>query len=398
MPVDRAWGELLVHAEADLAPVVAVCSNIDSLHRMTREERDLEGVRVNGSDHLTAYNLFAEAVNRHGSLGEVYGLPRHLFDEEGLARWAERRGVLVKAIEDVALGTASVYRALELPLPAKLPYAGRELKEGWLDLLARIMPFDLVLDERTVDGQEARVSRNSMAGDWGAVAGTLRFFADRFGVPRASIEGTTLSYDLIRKYARRGPAEIEVGGPRKHPQLVVRHRLTYFGFDLDALVEPVDHLAPELLPVLRESLARALLAGEAPHPSQGRIRRAAAELGELWRRSGGTLSPAAPDQVRKAIVDQLGRVTDWQSFLSTPVALDSESRVPQPERDRLLSLPGSVRLFGDAVALHYEVGPEGGVARLRPGAARLRSRPLCCIVDRPALAPTPLGPRGPAAG
>jgi len=88
MPVDRAWGELLVHAEADLAPVVAVCSNIDSLHRMTREERDLEGVRVNGSDHLTAYNLFAEAVNRHGSLGEVYGLPRHLFDEEGLADWA----------------------------------------------------------------------------------------------------------------------------------------------------------------------------------------------------------------------------------------------------------------------------------------------------------------------
>jgi len=385
MPVDRAWGELLVHAEADLAPVVAVCSNIDSLHRMTREERDLEGVRVNGSDHLTAYNLFAEAVNRHGSLGEVYGLPRHLFDEEGLADWAERRGVLVKAIEDVALGTASVYRALELPLPAKLPYAGRELKEGWLDLLARIMPFDLVLDERTVDGQEARVSRNSMAGDWGAVAGTLRFFADRFGVPRASIEGTTLSYDLIRKYARRGPAEIEVGGPRKHPQLVVRHRLTYFGFDLDALVEPVDHLAPELLPVLRESLARALLAGEAPHPSQGRIRRAAAELGELWRRSGGTLSSAAPDQVRNAIVDQLGRVTDWQSFLSTPVALDSESRVPQPERDRLLSLPGSVRLFGDAVALHYEVGPEGGVARLRlrEGQARRLQEADLPALDRP---------------
>ena len=55
--------------------MVAVCSNIDSLHRMTREERDLHGVVVNGSDHLTAYNLYAEAVNQHGYVGEVYGLP-----------------------------------------------------------------------------------------------------------------------------------------------------------------------------------------------------------------------------------------------------------------------------------------------------------------------------------
>ena len=36
-------------------------------------------------------------------MGEVYGLPRHLFDEETIDEWAERRGVLVKAIEDAAL-------------------------------------------------------------------------------------------------------------------------------------------------------------------------------------------------------------------------------------------------------------------------------------------------------
>ena len=111
--------------------MVAVCSNIDSLHRMTREERDLHGLVANGSDHLTAYNVYAEAVNQHGYLGEVYGLPRHLF-EEGLEEWAERRGVLVKAIEDMALGTASVYRALELPLPKPLPYASKEMRRRWV--------------------------------------------------------------------------------------------------------------------------------------------------------------------------------------------------------------------------------------------------------------------------
>jgi hypothetical protein len=386
MPVERAWGELLVHAEAALVPIVAVSSNIDSLHRMTREERNLEGIRVNGSDHLTAYNLFAEAVNRHGYLGEVYGLPRHLFDEEGLAKWAETRGALVKAIEDIALGTASVYRALELPLPEKLPYAGRDLREAWTDLVARIMPFDLVLDERTADGQEARVSRNSVAGSWGAVAGSLRFFADRFGTPRAAIEGTTLPYDLIRRYARRGRPVIEVSGSRKHQGLVARQRLTYFGFELDAVVEPLDDDVPaDLLPLLPEALAGALLAGETVHPSQSRVRRAAAELGELWRRSGGTLPEANPAAVRATIASQLARVQNWRGFLATPVVLDPAGLVPEGQRSRLAALPAGARVLGDVIPIRYEVTPEGGIARLelREGQARRVTAADLPTLDRP---------------
>jgi len=390
LPVDRAWGELLVHAGSELTPVVAVCSNIDSLHRMTREERDIEGVRVNGSDHLTAYNLFAEAVNKHGRLGTVYGLPRHLFEEEGLAQWAEGRGVLVKAIEDIALGTASVYRALDVELPPQLPYAGRELREAWIDLLARIMPFDLVIDEHTADGQEARVSRSSVAGSWGAVAGNLRFFADRFGVPRAAIEGSTIPYELVRRYARRGGVEFEVAGPRKHQHLVRRQRLWYFGFELDTLVEPLeDDPPPELLPALREALrealAGALLAGETTHPSQSRVRRAAAEAGELWRRSGGTLDSLAPAAIRALLAQQLSEVTGWRSFLGTAVDLDPAAAIPHAERARLLALPDRVRLFGDTLALHYEVGAAGGVVRLhlREGQARrLREEDLPRL-DRP---------------
>ncbi|HEX7024758.1 MAG TPA: DEAD/DEAH box helicase, partial [Gemmatimonadales bacterium] len=218
MPVDRPWAELLIQAEPELVPLVAVCSNIDSLHRMTREERELHGALSQGSDHLTSYNLYAEAVNQHGMLGEVYGLPRHVFDE-GLEEWGLRRGVLIKAIEDAAMGTASVYRSLELPLPRTLPYASRELRQGFAELLARVMPFDLVIDEHTADGQEVRVSRTSVAGSWGAVAGTIRFFADRFGVPRASIEGTTISYELVRRNATLGPPSVIITGPRKHQQL-----------------------------------------------------------------------------------------------------------------------------------------------------------------------------------
>ena len=81
LPVDRPWAELIVNADDDIVPYLAVMSSIESLHRMTREERDLEGLVVPGSDHLTAYNVYAEAFASAGYMGEVYGLARHLFDE-----------------------------------------------------------------------------------------------------------------------------------------------------------------------------------------------------------------------------------------------------------------------------------------------------------------------------
>jgi ATP-dependent helicase HrpA len=385
MPVERPWGELLVHADTELLPIVAVCSNIDSLHRMTREERDLHGVVVNGSDHLTAYNLYAEAVNQHGYVGQVYGLPRHLF-EDGLAEWAERRGVLVKAIEDTALGVASVYRSLELPLPKQLPYASKELRKAWADLLARFMPFDLVIDEHTADGQEARVSKTSVAGSWGAVAGSLRFFADRFGIPRASIEGTTLSYDLVREHATLGPPRVVLSGPRKHQGIAVERRRAYFGFDLDTEVEPLRGPVPESLrSAMQDVLARALVAGETVHPDQGRVKRALGVLDEWWRRAGGTLPSAAPDAVRALIRAQLEPVNSWDAFLQTRIALDPAALVDETTRARLDALPAMVRLRGDAVPLDYELADGQGIARvrLREGQAkRLREGDLPPL-DRP---------------
>jgi ATP-dependent helicase HrpA len=387
LPVERPWGELLVHADEELIPMAAVCSNIESLHRMTREERDLHGVVVSGSDHLTAYNLYAEAVNQHGYVGEVYGLPRHLF-EDGVADWAERRGVLLKAIEDTALGLASVYRSLELPLPKQLPYASKEIRRRWADLLARIMPFDLVIDEHTVDGQEARISKTSVAGSWGAVAGNLRYFADRFGVPRAGIEGTTLSYDLVRQYARPGPPKVALGGPRKHQRLMVERRRVYFGFELETEIEPIEgKIPPDLEPTARDVLARALVDGETTHSDQQRLRRTIAELDELWRRSGGTLAELAPDALRSGIREQLEVVSSWDDFLRTRITLDTAQLVEQAVRERLEALPASVHLRGDAVPLDYEVRDGVGVARvrLREGQAKRLRQDELPRLDRPLL-------------
>jgi len=344
-------------------------------------------VLVNGSDHLTAYNLFTEAVNQHGYLGQVYGLPRHVFDEAGLAEWAEERGVLVKAIEDTALGAASVYRSLELPLPKQFPYASKEIRRLWADLLARIMPFDLVIDERTVDGQEARVSKTSVAGSWGAVAGTLRFFADRFGTPRAGIEGTTLSYDLVRRYATMGPPKVVLGGTRKHQRLMIERRRSYFGFDLDTEAQPITGEIPqEMQEPAREVLTDAVIQGEPVHPDQHRLRRALDEIDELWRRSGGTVPSLSPEQVRLRIRRQLEGVTSWEGFLEkTRLSLEPRELIDDEMRERLEALPARLHLRGDAVPLDYEV--EGGIGvarvRLREGQARRLRQDELPPLDRP---------------
>lgn len=384
MPVDRPWGELLVHADEELIPYLAVAANVDSLHRMTRDDPDLSGIVLYGSDHLTAYNLYAEAVNQYGYLGEVYGLPRHLLAEE-ISDWAEDRGVPVKAIEDVALGMASVYRTLELPLPRELPYADRKVLRALQELVARIMPFDLTIDGETSDGERARLSDSSVCTPSGAIAGSIRFFADRFGIPRGAIEGTNVPFELIKRYAERREPVVEFREGRRSG-LVVARGTEYFGFVLDRERSPLrDRFPAELEESARDALAHALLDGVTPHRDQRDVARAASRLDEYWLRSGGMLAVARPAEVRERIREQLDDVTSWDIFLKTSVDLEVAALVPKQERADLDALPSSAQVFGDRVPLLYELEGGGGVARLRlreKQARRLRKRDLP-HVDRP---------------
>jgi ATP-dependent helicase HrpA len=367
MPVDRPWAELLVHCDDALLPYVAVMASIESLHRMTREDRALEGLVVRGSDHLTTYNVYAEAFTRCGYVGEVYGLPRHLFDE-GVVRWAEGRGVLVKALEDAALAVASICRAVGVPLPTTMPPASAAIERRFVDLVARIMPFHLVIDEETVTGDEARVSKSSVCGSWGAVAGSLRYFADKFGVPRAAIEGTQLPMDLVRRHARREAPRVAYDPAKRDRPLALEHGLTYFGFTLEHEREPLADFTPELAPQIRRVIAEALARGEARHPAVPRNREAIETVRETWRRSGGQ---TARLQLRELVAwyeAQLAEVQDLHQFRAAPLRLEADAFVSREVRDRWATLPGAVEIRERTVPIHYEVEetPEGpvGVARL----------------------------------
>lgn len=385
MPVDRPWGELLYHAEPDMVPYVAVSANIDSLHRMTRDERDLKGLIVPGSDHLTAYNVYAEAVNKHGHLGLVHELPRHVFTEE-LDEWAEARGVLVKAIEDIALGTAAVYRTLEAPLPEKLPHAGSNALRLFRELLARIIPFDLAIEQELADGRSVRVSRSSVCGAWGAVAGTVRYFADPQGIARAAIEGTNIPFEIIRRFASRSGPGVEYREDRRHSGLMAVQRTEYAGFELERQRSPLaDPFPGELATTAREALVTAVLEDRTQHPDQRKLTRARARLDEYWRRSGGRAKEAAPERVRELVRTQLEAVRGWSEFLTVRLDIEVDRMVPEAVRAECDSLPTSLPILGDRVPLVYDI--EGGTAvarvQLREGQARrLRSRDLPPL-DRP---------------
>ncbi len=291
LPVERAWAELIVNAEDALLPFLAVMSSVESLHRMRREESAIDDLIVPGSDHLTCYNLYADAYDRAGYVGEVYGLPRHLFEPEELGAWAEERGVLEKSIEDAAMAMASVFRSVGLPLPAQMPLADDAVLRRFSDLLAKLMPFDLVIDQQTASGQEARVSRSSVCGDWGAVAGPLRFFADRNGVPRAAIEGTQLRLGLLRRYARHGRAEVFYDAEQPQAPLVLKHQIEYFGFVLEHHSEPVKEFPPDLADAARSALAAAVARFEAQHMAVQKNRAAIQEVRDLYQRSGAKTPP-----------------------------------------------------------------------------------------------------------
>jgi hypothetical protein len=365
LPVDRAWGELLVNAEEHLVPVVAGCASIESLHRMLKPDNDIGQYVIAGSDHLTAYNIYQHALDELGTIGHVYGLPRHVFVEEELAKWCDERGVLVRSIEDAALAIASIYRSLDMELPRHMPRVNRATERDWKRLVARVMPFSLVIDEETSWGEEVRVSKTSMCGNWGPVAGDLMYFSDKNGRARGSISGTQLETDLLWEFASPGEAEL-VYDPRhkRHPLRIVRSR-EYHGFVLDTEDEGVERFPDGLEDAARRALAEAVVTGKAYHPDQLANRAILRELREVWRRSGGSVAAASDEALRDLIASRLANARTFQEFMDTPLRIDADAVVPRDERQRWMALPGEIELRGESYPLDYAVEDGQGTVRAR---------------------------------
>jgi hypothetical protein len=363
LPVDRAWGELLVQADEELVPLVAAMASIDSLHRMLRQQdNDIGQYIVPGSDHLTAFRIYEDALRTCGTLGFVYGLPRHVFDPESLGAWADERGVLVRSIEDAALAIASIFRSLDIDLPRHLPRLNRELERKWKELLARVMPFSLVIDEETSWGEEARVSKTSVCGTNGALAGEINYFADRYGKVRGSIAGTQLPYELILKNAWAADSEVVYDAAHRRHPLRLRSTREYHGFVLDAEDRPIDGFPEGREEVARRALAAAVVAGQATHTDASAAREALRELRTVHRKSGGKAG-VSEDAMVENIAAQLAGVGSYADFLETPLRIATDSLVDPAERERWMHLPDHIYLDGREYPLDYAF--EAGVPVVR---------------------------------
>jgi hypothetical protein len=300
----------------------------------------------------------------------VYGLPRHLFDAS-VERWADRRGVLLKSLEDAALAMASIYRSVGLPLPGTMPMVSEPIERQFTDLLAKIQPFDLVIDETTADGLEARVSKTSVASSWGAVCGTLRYFADAYGNPRAAIEGTNIPTKLIRRYATTSAPRLVFDGKHKSSPLALERRVDYFGFELEREREAVHEFPAGLEDEARRVLAEALARGEARHSAVLRNRQPVDEVREAYRRSGGATPRLGLVELTQWYATQLQGAKNLQEFRAAPLRLDADVFVPRDVRARLMALPGAAEVRERTVPMHYEVeetptGPVGVVRLVLP--------------------------------
>jgi hypothetical protein len=308
---------------------------------------------------------------------------------------------MLKSVEDAALAMASVYRALRVILPSEMRPARDGTLRRFQELLAQVQPFDLVIDEETADGEPARVSRTSVCGSWGAVAGTVRYFADRFGVPRAAIEGTQVPRDLVRRYATGHPAEVVFVPERSQTPLVMRRRVTYFGFELEREDEPLREWHGSGGAAARTALAAALARGDALHPAVRRHRSRIDEIREVWRRSGGATASLGQAELTALYADALGGVGDVHQWRASRLDVDFGVLVSREERDRWMSLPGAVEIRDRAVPIEYDVetdesGRTAGVARLRlpEKMARTLVAEELPVLDRPLRFVVHRGARG----
>jgi hypothetical protein len=258
-----------------------------------------------------------------------------------------------------------------------------------------------VIDEETASREEARVSKTSVCGSRGAIAGTLRYFADRFGVPRAAIEGTQIPRDLVRENALEHPDQIVFLPDRAQTPIARRRRVTYFGFDLEREDEPIREWPGDDAPRARAALADALARGAALHPAVRRHRPIIDEIREVWRRSGGTTPRLGHDELAALYAEALEGIDDVHQWRAAPLTIDWESVLPRAQREDWLALPGAAEVRGRALGIEYDVetdehGATRGVARLRipEKLARSLDDDDLPVLDRPLRLVVQRGPRG----
>ena len=241
-----------------------------------------------------------------------------------------------------------------------------------------------------------------MCSNRGAIAGELRYFADRSGISRASVEGTQISYEKLRGNAQSIPAELDYSPRRKHAPLVLKWRVEYSGFELESSEQPIKEFSPELAEAARRVLAQALARSDAQHVAVHKNRDAIEEVRALYRRSGGSTPRLGFAELTSHYEAQLNEqeVNSLQEFRDAEFGVNVEEFVSNQQRAQLWELPASTPVRHREVEIDYDIeeinGEKRGVARLRlpEKIARTLTEEELPVLDRPLRFMVVRGQRG----
>lgn len=214
LPVRPAWAELLCVAQdlnnPDLLNAVVITSCVEQLYGLTTRNWDKDAWGVNGSDHLTAYQIVTAALLEYGYVRRGSGGKTEyaLGKKREFARWCKDNGFSQKAIGNILLAASSVFKALGLELPAPTDFEdaqhGSKLHTLFVELLAAVQSLDYVRNEHNSVAGTVFACKGGMASNY-SVLGTIRHWTDKKGERRASIEGTKIPEDVVQRYARQQP-------------------------------------------------------------------------------------------------------------------------------------------------------------------------------------------------
>ena len=345
LPVDPGWAELIVNAEQvgdEMLNVVATCSCAESLYLILRKFPKLEGLGVSGSDHLTAYNIVVSALRQFGFVqksngGTEYGfrgdwVKKHFDKKIGqseksmgeFAQWCDFMGFNSKAIKEVAIAMKSVFRQLgqSLPDPMEMQVVSNNdhLHLGFIGLLARVQSLDFVHDQQNSKAMSAYgtvwSAQTSMT-QARRVLGKIRYWTDKRGTRRATIEGTEIPEDLVPRYGQKTPQCVT---RVTNEGVEIQYRLSFAEEDLGTknIVVSDDEVPEGLLGQAEmkfvEAFANKQLSGVEVVVDKNTDARK--EHNHLWIRSGGSYKRATLEDEREGYANEiLGKgIISAQSF------------------------------------------------------------------------------------
>ncbi|MBI2473904.1 hypothetical protein HYV70_05130 [Candidatus Uhrbacteria bacterium] len=258
LPVEPHWGEMLVAAEDvgdrklfNLITVVASCGQLYQMHR--KEWNRFSGVCVRGSDHLTAYNIVVQALNQFGSIrqsregreseytlrGDWYRGP----DNKGeFAEWCDKNGFVGKEIKNVLLSMKSIFRTLQMPLPKPEEFEvvtlDSEAHKSFVGLLAKVQSLEFVRGEQNSFAGTVWATQGGMSST-SQTLGSIRFWKDKRGYLRASMEGTEIPTDLVQKHSFKTPENLK-GMIQDGDRFQISYSATFAGEKINPIERELD--------------------------------------------------------------------------------------------------------------------------------------------------------------